>query len=633
MESRIVLIRPFSSALTVPSPVSFSSKVRLFLALARPFWSSTEKWSARLLLAAVVVLSLAQTWVGVKLSYWNRSFFDTIQRGDYGNFVQLGVSMLGLIFCSITFWLAEDYLFSSLKIRWRRWMTTRFLEKWLGDRAHYLGQLNGHQGDNPDQRISEDIRSFCFTTLDLFMGLFGALSGLGSFVVILWMLSDGSAATAKTSLPLILPQVPEQYSMLAPLVGTLWTGYETATAFLTSIPGHLVWFCILYSFFGTWLVGRVGRPIIGLNYEQQKLEADFRFGLIRLRENSESTALIEGEPAERRTLGASFSRIVGNFNATLIRQIHLNAFKAVYFRLSDVVPLLLSAPRFFAGGISLGQLTQLTGAFGRVQSSLNFFVNSFETIANWWAIAQRLDGFTRGIEHSRQLRDSQLLLYDSGLAGADLSAEGLALFRPDGSALLNPLDFHLAPGDSVLITGPSGCGKSTLLRALAGLWPYEAGRVHLPDPFRCMVMPQKPYLPIGSLRAALCYPSPPDAFSTETIHAALEFAQLPSPFSRLDEEAHWSQQLSGGEQQRIALARIYLQRPDWLMLDEATSAMDEAAERAFYVALRETLPGVAILTIAHRSTLRAVHARHLRVETRTDGTNHLVEVNNAMSNW
>jgi vitamin B12/bleomycin/antimicrobial peptide transport system ATP-binding/permease protein len=603
------------------------------MALARPFWRSEERWRAGLLLGAVVSLSLAQTWVGVRLSYWNRSFFDTIQRGDYGNFVQLGVSMLGLIFCSITFWLAEDYLFSSLKIRWRRWMTARFLEKWLGDRAHYLGQLNGHEGDNPDQRISEDIRAFCFTTLDLFMGLFGALSGLGSFVVILWILSSGAPSVVTTSLPLILPKVPEEFAMLSPLVGTLWTGYERATEFLTAIPGHLVWFCMLYSFLGTWLVGRVGRPIIGLNYEQQKLEADFRFGLIRLRENSESTALIEGEPAEHRTLGASFSRIVGNFNATLLRQIHLNAFKAVYFRLSDVVPLLLSAPRFFVGGITLGQLTQLTGAFGRVQSSLNFFVNSFETIANWWAIAQRLDGFTRGIEHSRRLREAQRQLYDRGFAGNALEAEGLTLFRPDGSALLAPVNFHLSAGDSVLITGASGCGKSTLLRALAGLWPYEQGRVHLPEPFRCMVMPQKPYLPIGSLRAALCYPSPPDAFPDESVQAALHFSQAPALIPRIAEEAHWSQQLSGGEQQRVALARIFLQRPDWLMLDEATSAMDEAAERAFYLALREILPDVAILTIAHRSTLRAVHARHFRVESRTDGVNHLVEVNNAMSGW
>jgi len=617
----------------VPSPTPFAAKVRLFLVLARPFWHSEERWAARLLLAAVLVLSLAQTWVGVKLSYWNRAFFDTIQKGDYGFFVQLGVSMLGLIFCSITFWLAEDYLFSSLKIRWRRWMTTRFLDHWLGDRAHYLGQLNGHEGDNPDQRISEDIRAFCFTTLDLLMGLFGALASLGSFVVILWILSSGAPSQHVTSLPLILPQVPEQFAMLAPLVGTLWTAYEAATAFFTAIPGHLVWFCLLYSLFGTWLVGKVGRPIIGLNYEQQKLEADFRFGLIRLRENSESTALIAGEPAEGRTLGASFSRIVGNFNATLIRQLHLNAFKAVYFRLSDVVPLLLSAPRFFTGGITLGQLTQLTGAFGRVQSSLNFFVNSFEIIANWWAVAQRLDGFVRGIEHSRKLREGQRQLYDTGLAGGRLEAEGLTLFRPDGTALLDPVNFHLAPGDSVLITGPSGCGKSTLLRALAGLWPYEQGRVHLPDPFRCMVMPQKPYLPIGSLRAALCYPSPPDAFPSEAIIIALTLARAPALAIRLDEDAHWSQQLSGGEQQRVALARIFLQRPDWLMLDEATSAMDEAAERAFYVSLRESLPGLAVLTIAHRSTLRAVHARHLRVDTRADGTHHLVEVNNAMAGW
>ena len=598
-------------------PSSLLSKSRLFLALALPFWRSEERWPARVLLGSVVLLTLAQNWIAVRLSYWNREFFDTIQRGDYAFFVNLGVVMLGLIFFSITFWLAEEYLFSSLKIRWRRWMTDRFVRDWLGDRAHYLGQLDGHEGDNPDQRISEDIRAFVFTTLDLGMQLFGAVVGLGAFVVILWNLSSGNAHSNPPAYP--FPALPEHLGWLTPIVVAIWEGYVAFTTFVASVPGHLVWICMGYSLIGMWLVGRVGRPIIGLQYEMQKLEADFRFGLVRLRENAESTALADGEPAERRSLGASFARIVGNFNATLVRRIHLNAFKSVYYRLSDIVPLLLSAPRFFAGAISLGQLTQLTGAFTRVQSNLNFFINAYETIAQWWAITQRLDGFQRGIEHSRRLRAAQREVYAGGKRDDALHVEDLALYRPDGRLLLAPFSFSISPGDSVLVTGPSGSGKSTILRALVGLWPYERGHVLQPRPFDLMVMPQKPYLPIGTLRAALAYPRPPEAYPDDALVKALALVDLAPLVIRLDESAHWAQSLSGGEQQRLALARVFLQRPAWLFLDEATAAIDESAELAFYHKLRAALPGLTYFTIAHRGSLRNVHARHFKIEHQPAG--------------
>jgi vitamin B12/bleomycin/antimicrobial peptide transport system ATP-binding/permease protein len=612
------LSTPFLPPPEVAPPSTLSAKARLFIALARPFWRSEERWAARLLLGAVILLTLAQTWIAVRLSFWGRDFYDTIQRGDYAFFVNLGVSMLGLIFCSITFWLAQDYLFSSLKIRWRRWMTDQFLRDWLGDRAHYLGQLGGHQGDNPDQRIAEDIRAFVFTSLDLGKELFGALVGLLSFVFILWQLSASAPGAVIAAPRFPLPSLPEHLAWLTRPVDALWSGYVVFTGWITAIPGHLVWLCLGYSLIGSWLVGRVGRPIIGLRYEQQKLEADFRFGLVRLRENSESTALAAGEPAERRTLGLSFSRIVGNFNATLLRQLHLNAFKALYFRLADLVPLLLSAPRFFSGAISLGQLTQLTGAFGTVKSNFDFFINNYETIATWWANVLRLDGFTRGIAHSRRLRESQRRVYAPASA-ASLEVADLVLYRPDGRRLLAPVSFTMRPGDSVLVTGPSGSGKSTLLRALAGLWPYEKGRVLLPEPFDCLVMSQKPYLPVGSLRAALSYPREPQTYADAELRRALQLCDLPAMAERLDEEAHWSQILSGGEQQRLALGRVFLHRPAWLLLDEATAALDENAELAFYHRLRAALPDLTVLTIAHRSSLRNVHARHFRIEHGPDG--------------
>jgi len=255
-----------------------------------------------------------------------------------------------------------------------------------------------------------------------------------------------------------------------------------------------------------------------------------------------------------------------------------------------------------------------------VQSSLNFFVNSYETIAQWWAITERLDGFMRGIEHSRRLRETQRAVYASGRSEDRLEVSDLALFRPDGRLLLAPFSFTIRPGDSVLITGPSGTGKSTILRALVGLWPYERGRVLLPVPFDCMVMPQKPYLPIGTLRAALAYPRAPEGYDDATCARALEWCELPGLAARLDEEAHWAQILSGGEQQRLALTRVFLHRPAWLFLDEATAAIDENAELAFYHRLRAALPGLTYVTIAHRSSLRNVHGRHLLIEHAGDGT-------------
>lgn len=599
-------------------PGSPLTKARLFLALATPFWRSEERWSARLLLGSVVLLILAQNWIAIRLSYWNRAFFDAIQRGDYAHFVHLGVALLGLVVFSLCVWLAEDFLFSSLKIRWRRWMTDRYLRDWLGDRAHYLGQLDGHQGDNPDQRISEDIHAFVFTTLDLAKQLFGAVVGLGSFLVILWSLSRGEELPLPPAYP--FPSLPVHLDWLTPVVAAAWDGYVAFTSAITAIPGHLVWICLAYSFLGMWLVGRVGRPLVGLQYEAQKLEADFRFGLVRLRENSESTALVDGEPAERRSLVAGFARIVGNFYATLVRRIRLNAFKSVYYHVSDFAPPLLAAPRFFAGAISLGQITQLTGAFKTAKSHLDFFVNAYETIARWWAITQRLDGFQRGIAHSRRLRESQRAVYSGGRRDDSLHVDDLALFRPDGKLLLAPFSFSIAPGDSVLVTGPSGSGKSTLLRALVGLWPYERGRILQPRPFDLMVMPQKPYLPIGTLRAALSYPRPPETYPDDALAHALALVELAPLATRLDETAHWAQSLSGGEQQRLALARVFLQRPAWLFLDEATAAIDESAELAFYHKLRAALPDLTYLTIAHRGSLRNVHARHLRIEHQPDGT-------------
>jgi len=546
--------------------------------LARPYWFFEGGLLAWSLLGLVVGLNLLEVYLSVQFNTWNRNFYDALQKFDEPAFwsLILRFSLLAAFF--IGQGVSNRYFTRVLQNRWRRWMTRRTLDRWLSDKSHYLWQLSGAATDNPDQRITEDVRDFVSQSLDLSLGFLNQAVTLCSFIAILWGLSG---------------------PLQVPLAG----GHSV------TVPGYMAWVCLVYAVLGTWLSHRIGKPLIGLNYRQQRYEADFRFGLVRLRENGESVALSEGEEVEKRGLGAQFEWIYGNFMAIVRKQMHFNFFSVGYDQAAIIFPYLVAAPRFFAKQLTLGNLFQVADAFGQVKDALSWVVNNYPTLAFWSSVVERLDGFEDEIAHTKRLRRTALGLAGFSAKPGTLSLEGLSLSVPGGTGpLAAPLNAEFHAGSSVLISGPSGCGKSTLLRALRGLWPFAEGRILLPEGASVMVIPQKPYLPVGSLKGALAYPSPEDSVDDAAILELLPLVRLQQFAGQLHHQDNWALVLSVGEQQRVAWARVFLHRPDWLFLDEATSALDEATQNSIYEALKARLPGTTMVSVAHTHNPRAHHA-------------------------
>ena len=549
-------------------------------AIAKPYWSGDDRWPGRALLAIIVGLNLGMVWLLVRLNQWNAAFYDALQKMDMGEFWhQLA------IFCAIAAgYIAAAvyhlYLNQMLQIRWREWMTKQNLDRWLAGRAYYRMQLADATTDNPDQRISEDIKLFVTLTLRLGLDLMRQIVTLLSFLVVLYTLSG------------VL-----EFS----LAGRVW-----------AVPGYMVYAAFLYAIAGTWLTTRIGRPLVGLNFRQQKVEADFRFGLVRFRENAEGVALYGGEAEERQRFGRQFTEVVKNWWGLMKAQKRLTWFTTGYGQTAVVFPFIMAAPRYFSGAIGLGGLMQTASAFGRVQDALSYLVDSYTDIAEWRAVVERLAGFQHATERARAEAAGGEAITRAPGDPEQLAVAGLALALPGGRRLFEDARLRVRAGESVLISGPSGVGKSTLFRALAGIWPFGAGRIELPAGARMLFLPQKPYLPIATLRDAVLYPGgAPDDVTDVNIRATLEAVGLPGLAGRLDEERHWALELSGGEQQRIAFARALLQRPDWLFLDEATSALDESTEAMLYTLLAERLPQTTVLSIGHRGTLAAFHGRRI----------------------
>jgi putative ATP-binding cassette transporter len=478
-----------------------------------------------------------------------------------------------------------------LQIRWRRWLTDRYLRAWLADGAYYRMQLTAGDTDNPDQRIAEDLRLFVGGTLTLAIGGMRAVVTLLSFLGILWGLSG---------------------SMTVP-IGAGWT-----------VPGYMVWAALLYAVAGTWLTNLIGRPLVRLNFDQQRYEADFRFGLVRFRENAEGVALYHGEADELRGFRDRFLAVVGNWWAIMRRQKRLTWFTAGYSQAAIIFPFVVAAPRYFRGEIPLGGLIQTASAFGQVQDSLSFIIGAYTDIAQWRSVVQRLVGFERALARVRADAAVEGVRHTAAPDG-DLTLDRVELKLPDGRPLVERVTLDLRPGDTTLISGPSGAGKSTLFRAIAGIWPFGSGEVRLPRAARVLFLPQKPYLPIGTLREVVSYPTPPAGIADAALRDALAAVGLPELAGRLDEHAHWALALSPGEQQRIGFARALVQRPDWLFLDEATSALDEQSEGRLYELLRDRLPALTLVSVGHRSTLRPFHARSLVVTPRDHGAATVVE--------
>ena len=561
--------------------------------LIKPYWTSEERFTAWLLLGAVITLTLAMVYMNVQFNYWNNDFYNALQEKDKASFWRLmgRFTMLATIYIAMAVY--AFYLNQMLQIRWRRWLTDSYLDQWLSDRAYYRLQLSGNPADNPDQRIAEDMHIFVDQSLDLALGFLNAVVTLGSFAGILWGLSG----------PLEIPyagplEIPDPGGQIV-------------------IPGYMLWAALLYAIAGTWLTHKIGKKLIGLNFYQQRFEADFRFGLVRFRENTEGVALYNGERDEMRNFRARFGSILDNWWQIMKRQKILNTFTIGYNQAAIIFPFLVAGNRYFAGTIQLGGLMQISSAFGHVQGSLSWFIGAYNTFANWKATADRLLGFHNAIEDARAEMRSKSGVQQSLDTESELVINNVSLTLPNGSPLLATSSAIIKSGESVLIRGPSGSGKSTLFRAIAGIWPFGAGQVRLPRNPRGLFLPQRPYLPIGTLRDVIAYPIRDGDFSDENVSDALITVGLQHLSARLNEQQNWSMQLSPGEQQRVAFARAVLQQPAWLFLDEATSSLDEDAQQQLYRMLKEKLKKTTIISIGHRPSLQAFHTRTL--ELKSDG--------------
>jgi putative ATP-binding cassette transporter len=548
--------------------------------IARPYFYSEDRWAGRILLAAVIVIELSTTAINVMFNWWNNRFYNALQERNWETFIyELGVfCVLATAFILLAVY--QLYLRQWLQIRWRAWMTEQYLDRWLAGGNHYRMQLLGDAADNPDQRISEDISLFVERFLYIGLRLLGSVVTFFSFIVILWTLSE--------SAPFHL------------------FGYEIA------IPGYLVWAALIYAIVGTALTHLIGSPLIGLSFQQQRYEADFRFNLVRVRENSEQIALLQGETPERHRLLNRFANVIANWRAIMLRTKKLTFLTVGYQQFANVFPFLVVSPAYFAGRIQLGGLMQTSSAFGSVQESLSIIITVYRELAEWRAVIARLDGFDSAIAQGRAAATAKPgIEVLAGESRSSVEVDDLLVRLPQGMPLVAADDITLSAGERVLVTGPSGAGKSTLFRALAGTWPFGAGTVVVPKGAKAMTLPQRPYFPIGTLAAAVTYPAEPGTFSSEALAETIAAVGLPALAARLAEEAHWNRMLSLGEQQRLGLARAILQAPDYLFLDEATASLDEPAETALYRLLDERLKGTTIVSIGHRSTLFAFHRRHL----------------------
>jgi putative ATP-binding cassette transporter len=547
--------------------------------ISAPYFRSEDKWAGCGLLAAVIAIELALVANSVLFNQWRNRFYNALQEKDWDGFVRETIVFCVLAAILVALQVYSLYLNQWLQIRWRNWMTTKYLGEWLHDADHYRMQLQGDAADNPDQRITDDVKMFVDSTLSLGVGLLSSIVTLFSFVIILWGLSAAAPLHA--------------------------FGIDFA------IPGYLVWGALIYSIFGTALTQWIGSPLVNLDFQQQRLEADFRFNLVRVRENSEQIALLKGEPAERQRLSERFSRVVGNWYGIMSRTKRLTAFTQSFGQAAVIFPVILVTPAYFANKIQLGALQQTMEAFGNVQQALSYFVDAYRRLAEWRAVVARLDGFETAISSAATLATSPDSIGKLSAPGGEIDLRELLVRLPDGTPLVSANNFNLRAGERTLVTGPSGAGKSTLFRAIAGIWPFGNGSIAIPANATLMMLPQRPYFPIGALQAAIVYPAEADAFSSDQVRDAVISVGLPQLATRLEEEAHWNRMLSLGEQQRLGLARALLHRPQYLFLDEATASLDEPSEAALYGLLEEKLPATTIVSIGHRSTLEAFHQRNV----------------------
>lgn len=558
--------------------------------LAVPYFKGEDRWPGRALLATVVSLELTSVFLNVQFNQWNARFYNAVQEKNWNIFKSELLFFCGLAVLFIIAAVYQLYLQQWLRIRWRAWLTEKYLARWLDRGTHYRMRTVGDPADNPDQRIAEDLELFTVRSIELSIGLLNAVVTLASFIAILWMLSNQAGV---------------------PLFG-----------FDVKIPGYLVWVSLVYAIIGTSITHLIGNILARLNFNQQRFEADFRYHLVRIRENGEQIALLEGEEMEKAELGTRFGRLVANFRLIMSAQKRLTWFTAGYNQTSIVFPYVVVSPAYFAGTIPLGVLFQTASAFNQVQSAFSFFVRAYTVLAEYRAVVQRLTGFEQAIVSANELR-AESALQRKERADQSLTIDDVLLWLPNKKPVVAADKISISVGDSILLKGPTGSGKSTLFRAIAGIWPFGTGTIGLPHDAKLFVLPQRPYLPFGRLDEALAYPQAVGHFSAGELRSALDAVGLPQLEPRLEDEANWPHVLSQGEQQRLSLARALLNKPDILLLDEATSAIDEMGEATLYHLIAERLPNATLISIGHRSTLAAFHKKKLELVAAADGVRHL----------
>lgn len=550
--------------------------------LTKSYWQSEEKKKAFFLLGCIIALTLGVVYMLVLLNQWNNSFYSALQNYDAKKIFDELIHFSWLAAIYILLAVYSYYLQQTLILNWRRWLTTRFIDIWLQNKTYYNLQMFGKDTDNPDQRISEDVRQFVEMTLSFGIGILKAFCTFASFVVILYNLSGSLSFT---------------------FMGKTWT-----------INGYMLWASLLYSVIGTYITHIVGRKLVKINFIQQKYEADFRFSMIRLRESAESVAFYRGEAQEGSVFKQRFKMLLDNFWKLVNKQKQLVFLNSGYSQIAIIFPFVVAMNRYLTKEVTLGGLMQVASAFGRVQDSLSYFVDMYSSIAQWQAVVMRLTCFGH---HMHDVYQQAERFHVERFAAADVvEVDNMQINLPDGKPLLENISFTLHPGHNVLIKGVSGSGKSTLLRAISGIWPFVDGKIFLPERDKLMFIPQKSYLPLGTLRAALNYPGNKPIDDTELIYL-MDLCQIGYLKDKLDLEADWSHVLSVGEQQRLAFVRAHIQQPQWLFLDEATSALDEDTEANMYRLLQERLQQTTVVSVGHRSTLNKYHELVLRLNKST----------------
>lgn len=554
--------------------------------LITPYWNSEEKKSARLYLAAIITLTIAAVYMTLLLNEWFNSFYSALQNYDSGAVYRGLLRFTGLAFAHIAFAVYSYYLQQRLALRWRKWMTKNYLAKWTGQQMYYrLEMFSQGTADNPDQRISEDINLFTARTLSFMSGLLRSATTIVCFIFVLWNLSEVLSFSA--------------------------AGQEI------HIYGYLVWTALAYSVFGTWITHKVGHRLVSLNYLQQKLEADFRFSMVRLRETAESVAFYNGAAKEESFLSNRFMTLLRNTLFIIKKQKQLSWLTNSYAQIAIIFPFVVAVPRYLSQNISLGGLMQIANCFGKVQDAMSYFVDVYASLAEWQSCAERLLSFDKhiaAIEKETEEKSGSLVREETHdrLRLADVTISVPAMDENKRTReIISSASCTIKSGEHVILKGPSGSGKSTLLRTLAGFWPYVKGHISMPAPSEMMFIPQKPYIPMGTSAEAASYPL--ETADEEILSPLLVECGLSHLMEKTDTEADWSHILSLGEQQKLAFVRVFLRKPKWVFLDEATSAMDEETEEKMY-RLLTALPGTTVISIGHRSTLDKWHNRVLRIE-------------------